>query len=77
MAHPPVSAREVEVLKLIAAGYSNKRVADDLGVSESTVRNHVASLLDKLGADDRTHAVTVALERGIIDLAALKVRTRR
>ena len=77
MQHPPVSPREIEVLKLIARGCSNKRIADELVISESTIRNHVASLLDKLGADDRTHAVTVALERGIIDLAEVKVRGRR
>jgi len=76
MQQPPVSVREIDVLKLIARGCSNKRIADELDVSESTVRNHVASLLDKLGADDRTHAVTVALERGIIDLADVKVRKR-
>ena len=77
MQHPALSAREIEVLKLIAKGCSNKRIADDLEVSESTIRNHVASLLDKLAADDRTHAVTVALDRGIIDLAGVQVRDRR
>ena len=77
MQQPPISAREVQVLRLIAQGCSNKRIADELAVSESTVRNHVASLLEKLAADDRTHAVTVALERGIIDLADVPVRKAR
>jgi two-component system NarL family response regulator len=77
MQQPPLSVREIDVLKRIAKGLSNKRIAEELDVSESTVRNHVASLLDKLGADDRTHAVTVALDRGIIDLAGVRKRDRR
>jgi two-component system NarL family response regulator len=64
---PELSAREVEILKLIGQGLSNKRIADRLSRSESTVRTHVASVLDKLGADNRTHAVNVALAQNIID----------
>jgi two-component system, NarL family, response regulator len=69
---PVLSAREIEVLKLVGQGLSNKRVADRLSLSESTVRTHVASLMQKLGADNRTHAVNVALERNILDAADLR-----
>ena len=62
-----VSEREAAVLKHIARGYSNKIIADHLGISENTVKNHVKSLLSKLGASDRTHAVTLALQRGLLD----------
>ena len=69
---PDLTTREVEVLKLIARGYSNKRIAGEIGVSASTVKNHIASLMTKLGADDRAHAVTLALGRNILDLDSLK-----
>jgi DNA-binding NarL/FixJ family response regulator len=67
-ADSPLSAREVGVLQLIAAGNANKLVADKLSISEDTVKGHVKSILSKLGARDRTHAVTIALKRGIIEL---------
>jgi len=63
-----LSQREIEVLSLIAAGNSNKLVADQLAISEDTVKGHVKSILSKLGVNDRTHAVTAALKRGIIEL---------
>jgi len=63
-----LSKREIEVLSLIAAGNSNKLIADQLSISEDTVKGHVKSILSKLGVNDRTHAVTVGLKRGIIDL---------
>ena len=63
-----LSERELEVLSLIAAGNSNKLVADQLAISEDTVKGHVKSILSKLGVNDRTHAVTAALRRGIIEL---------
>jgi DNA-binding NarL/FixJ family response regulator len=63
-----LSEREIEVLSLIAAGNSNKLVADHLAISEETVKGHVKSILSKLGVNDRTHAVTAALKRGIIEL---------
>ena len=63
-----LSEREIEVLSLIAAGNSNKLIADQLAISEDTVKGHVRSILSKLGANDRTHAVTMALKRGIIEL---------
>ena len=61
-----LSRREIEVIELIAAGNSNKRIADVLSISEETVKNHVSHVLDKLGASDRTHAVSIAYRRGIL-----------
>jgi len=63
-----LTAREIEVLLLIAAGNSNKLIADQLSISEETVKGHVKSILSKLCANDRTHAVTLGLKRGIIEL---------
>jgi DNA-binding NarL/FixJ family response regulator len=63
-----LTEREIEVLLQVAAGASNKIVADRLAISEDTVRSHMKNILSKLGANDRTHAVTIALKRGIIDL---------
>lgn len=62
-----LTAREAEVLRLVAAGNSNKLIAAALSVAEETIKGHVKSILSKLGANDRTHAVTIALKRGIID----------
>ena len=63
-----LSAREMEVLGLIVKGKSNKQIGFDLGIAEHTVKNHVKSILDKLGVDDRTQAATEAIQRGIIHL---------
>jgi DNA-binding NarL/FixJ family response regulator len=63
-----LSAREIEVLSLVAAGQSNKIIAAQLFISEATAKGHVKNILAKLGANDRTHAVTLALRRGIIQL---------
>lgn len=63
-----LSARETEVLQQVAVGLSNKRVAAALAISEETVKAHMRSILSKLSASDRTHAVTIALKRGIIDV---------
>jgi two-component system, NarL family, response regulator len=63
-----LSDRERDVLTSVAAGNSNKIVAERLGISEETVKSHMRSILSKLSANDRTHAVTIALKRGIIDL---------
>ena len=63
-----LTAREIEVLQLIATGNPNKLVADKLSVTEDTIKMHVKSILSKLGANDRTHAVTIALKRGIMNL---------
>ncbi len=63
-----LTPREIEVLQLIARGCSNKLVADRLGVREDTVKVHVTSILSKLSASDRTHAVTIAVQRGVFDI---------
>ena len=68
MGEDTLSAREIEVLTLIAAGNSNKQVAAALSVSEETAKAHVKNIIAKLQANDRTHAVTLALVRGIIQL---------
>lgn len=68
LADDDLSEREAGVLRLIAAGNTNKAVANKLLISEETVKAHVRSILSKLGANDRTHAVTIALKRGIIDI---------
>jgi len=63
-----LTSREIDVLRLIAAGNGNKQIADQLSIGEASVKSHVASILSKLGASDRAHAITVALKRGIIDI---------
>ena len=63
-----LTVREIEVLDLIAAGNANKLIADQLSITEETVKGHVKNILSKLGANDRTHAVTIGLKRGIIEL---------
>lgn len=63
-----LSEREVGVLGLVATGNSNKRIATLLDISDETVKAHMRSILSKLSANDRTHAVTIALRRGIIDM---------
>jgi DNA-binding NarL/FixJ family response regulator len=63
-----LTLREIEVLRLIAAGNANKLVASELSITEETVKGHVKNILSKLGANDRTHAVTIAIKRGIIQL---------
>jgi DNA-binding NarL/FixJ family response regulator len=63
-----LTPREIDVLRLIAAGNANKIVGDRLAITEETVKAHVKNILSKLSAKDRTHAVTIALKRGIIQL---------
>ena len=63
-----LSPREVDVLRLIAGGNANKVIASQLSISEETVKGHIKNILVKLAANDRTHAVTIGLKRGIIDL---------
>lgn len=63
-----LTQREIDVLRLIAAGNSNKLIADHLSIGEATVKSHVTNILSKLGANDRAHAVTIGLKRGIIEL---------
>ena len=63
-----LTSREIEVLRLIAAGNANKEIARKLSLTEETVKSHIKNILAKLGVNDRTHAVTIGLKRGIIDL---------
>ncbi|MGA8028914.1 MAG: response regulator transcription factor [Bryobacteraceae bacterium] len=63
-----LTPREIEVLSLVARGFGNKEVGDVLGTAPGTVKAHMQSILSKLGAKDRTHAVTIALRRGLIHL---------
>jgi DNA-binding NarL/FixJ family response regulator len=63
-----LSSREIEVLRLISGGNANKEIAAQLSITEETVKGHIKNILAKLGANDRTHAVTIGLKRGIIDL---------
>lgn len=63
-----LTSREVEVLRQVADGNGNKRIAHQLGISEETVKAHMKNILAKLDANDRTHAVTIAVRRGIIEL---------
>jgi two-component system, NarL family, response regulator len=63
-----LTEREVEVLRQVAAGNANKIIADHLNISEETVKAHMKNILAKLAANDRTHAVTIALRRGIIEI---------
>ena len=68
MGGPALTSRELEVLKRIVAGRSNKEIASDLHISEATVKTHINSLLSKLNVSDRTQAATTALQRGIVHL---------
>jgi len=63
-----LSPREIDILRLIATGNSNKVIADRLSISEETVKAHMKSILSKLGVNTRTHAVAVAVQRGIISI---------
>ncbi len=63
-----LTPREIDVLRLIAKGNANKEIACILSLAEDTVKVHVKNILAKLGVNHRTHAVTVGLKRGIIDL---------
>jgi DNA-binding NarL/FixJ family response regulator len=63
-----LTPREIDVLRLVAKGNANKEIAGKLSVTEETVKGHVKNILAKLGVHDRTHAVTIGLKRGIIDL---------
>ena len=63
-----LTTRELEVLRLIRDGYRNKQIADELSISETTVNFHIKNLVDKLQANDRTHAVTIALRRGLLQI---------
>jgi DNA-binding NarL/FixJ family response regulator len=68
LAQDALSGREIQVLRQVAAGNANKIIAVNLSLSEETVKAHMKNILSKLDANDRTHAVTIALRRGIIEL---------
>jgi len=68
MGEEDLTARELEVLRLIHDGYRNKQIADQLAIAETTVNFHIKNIVDKLGANDRTHAVTIALRRGLLQV---------
>jgi DNA-binding NarL/FixJ family response regulator len=63
-----LTTRELEVLRFIRDGHRNKQIADELAIAETTVNFHIKNLVDKLGANDRTHAVTIALRRGLLQI---------
>ena len=63
-----LTPREVEVLTFVARGLANKEIADHLGTASGTIKMHIQNILGKLGAADRTHAVTIAIQRGILHL---------
>ncbi len=64
----PLTVRELQVLELIARGQANKQIGAGLGLSEDTVKGHMRSIMDKLGANNRTHAVTIGIERGFLEV---------
>lgn len=63
-----LTARELEVLHLVRDGFRNKQIADQLAIAETTVNFHIKNVMDKLGANDRTHAVTIAIRRGLLPI---------
>jgi DNA-binding NarL/FixJ family response regulator len=68
MGGSPLTTRELDVLKLIVAGKSNKEIGAELAISEATVKTHINSILSKLSVTDRTQAATTALQRGLVHL---------
>jgi DNA-binding NarL/FixJ family response regulator len=68
MGKEDLSPRELEVLELIREGNKNKQIADQLAIAETTVNFHIKNIVDKLQANDRTHAVTIALRRGLLQI---------
>src|SRR3712207_5920473 len=62
-----LTAREMDVLRLIRDGYRNKQIAERLSIAEGTVNFHIKNLVDKLGANDRAHAVAISLQRGLLE----------
>ena len=68
MGQEELTPREMEVLELIREGNKNKQIADKLSISETTVNYHIKNIVGKLQANDRTHAVTIALRRGLLNV---------
>jgi len=65
----PLTPRETEILNYMAQGYLNKQIAEVLSVSEQTVKNHITSILRKLNANARTHAVVIAIKKGLVTIS--------
>ena len=72
----PLTSREVEVLRMMTGGHSNREIAEALHVAEGTIKNHVSNILSKMGVRDRTRAVLKALEQGYIRAGSTAVTTR-
>ncbi len=72
MGEEDLTTRELEVLELIRDGYRNKQIAEQLVIAETTVNFHIKNIVSKLGANDRTHAVTIALRRGLLQVEAVE-----
>jgi DNA-binding NarL/FixJ family response regulator len=72
MGEGDLTTRELEVLQLIRDGYRNKQIANQLAIAETTVNFHIKNIVSKLGANDRTHAVTIALRRGLLQVEAFE-----
>ena len=70
-----LSSREIDVIRLIGVGNANKQIADKLSIGETTVKSHITNILSKLGANDRAHAVTIALRRGSSSCPRARRRT--
>jgi DNA-binding NarL/FixJ family response regulator len=70
IASDPLTARELEVLRVMAQGQSNKQIANGLSISESTVKSHVRRILEKTQASTRGEAAAIGLRRGLVDLAS-------
>jgi DNA-binding NarL/FixJ family response regulator len=68
MGEEDLTSRELDVLRLMRDGHRNKQIADKLCIAETTVNFHIKNLVDKLGANDRTHAVTIAIRRGLLQV---------
>jgi DNA-binding NarL/FixJ family response regulator len=68
MGDEDLTNRELDVLRLIRDGFRNKQIADQLSIAETTVNFHIRNLVDKLQANDRTHAVTIAIRRGLLQV---------
>src|SRR5262249_11178797 len=68
MGDEDLTPRELDVLKLIRDGHRTKQIADKLGIAETTAAFHIKNLVEKLGANDRAHAVTIAIRRGMLDV---------
>jgi DNA-binding NarL/FixJ family response regulator len=71
----PLSPREMEILRCVTRGLSNKEIASELGISHQTVKNHMTSILDKLNVEDRTQAAVYALQRGWVRISDYKQQT--